>query len=118
MNRFPRRVYRDGEEPDPRFSLANERTFLAWLRTALAMFAGAFALEALALPAAPGWRLAAAAVFIVVGLLSTVHAWLSWARTEKAMRVGRPLPGQPMGLIIVVGIAVAVALVVVGTLIP
>src|SRR5690606_10629661 len=37
--RFPRTVYGEGEEPDPRFSLANERTFLAWLRTALAMYA-------------------------------------------------------------------------------
>ena len=45
--RFPRSVYGEGEEPDPRFSLANERTFLAWLRTALAMYAAAFALEAL-----------------------------------------------------------------------
>ena len=42
--RFPRSVYGEGEEPDPRFSLANERTFLAWLRTALAMYA-AFGFE-------------------------------------------------------------------------
>src|SRR6185312_1745313 len=30
-----------GEEPDYRFSLANERTFLAWIRTALALMAAA-----------------------------------------------------------------------------
>lgn len=30
-----------GEEPDPRFTLANERTFLAWTRTALALLASA-----------------------------------------------------------------------------
>ena len=34
--RFPAAVYREGEEPDPRFSLAKERTFLAWVGTALA----------------------------------------------------------------------------------
>ena len=34
--RWPSRVYAHGHEPDPRFSLANERTFLAWIRTALA----------------------------------------------------------------------------------
>jgi hypothetical protein len=32
-SRFPRRVYQLGSEPDPRFTLANERTFLAWIRT-------------------------------------------------------------------------------------
>lgn len=28
---------REGRDPDYRFSLANERTFLAWIRTALAL---------------------------------------------------------------------------------
>jgi putative membrane protein len=48
--RQPRWVYDAGDEPDPRFTLANERTFLAWVRTALAMFAGGVALHALAVP--------------------------------------------------------------------
>jgi putative membrane protein len=30
----------EGTEPDYRFTLANERTFLAWIRTALALLAG------------------------------------------------------------------------------
>lgn len=30
-------------EPDYRFTLANERTFLAWIRTALALLAGGVA---------------------------------------------------------------------------
>ena len=34
-----------GEEPDYRFSLANERTFLAWIRTALAVLAGGVILD-------------------------------------------------------------------------
>ena len=38
--RFPARVYRAGTEPDPRFTLANERTFLAWIRTSLALKIG------------------------------------------------------------------------------
>ena len=38
--RWPRWVYGGGAEPDPRFSFANERTFLAWIRTALALLAG------------------------------------------------------------------------------
>lgn len=36
-NRFPASVSDQGEKPDPRFSLANERTFLAWIRTPLAL---------------------------------------------------------------------------------
>ena len=42
------RSLRDGEEPDPRFTLANERTFLAWIRTSLGLMAGAVAMEAFA----------------------------------------------------------------------
>lgn len=48
MRRFPASVYRVGDEPDPRFSLANERTFLAWIRTSLGLTAGAVAMEAFA----------------------------------------------------------------------
>src|SRR5690606_37568249 len=91
--RFPRTVSGEGEEPDPRFSLANERTFLAWLRTALAMYAAAFALEALSLPEATGWRIAAAAVFLALGTLSVVQAWIGWRATERSLRRSEPLPG-------------------------
>ncbi|MGW9113373.1 YidH family protein [Microbacterium sp. NPDC055683] len=114
MNRFPRRVYGQGDEPDPRFSLANERTFLAWLRTALAMYAGAFALEALSIPTATGWRLAAAGVFLALGTLAALQAWFGWARTETSLRLGRPLPGLAAGGVIVVGVITAVALVTIG----
>ncbi|MBP2437500.1 YidH family protein [Microbacterium amylolyticum] len=115
MARFPRSVFGHGDEPDPRFSLANERTFLAWLRTALAMFAGAFALEALALPASAEWRLASAAVLIALGVLAAVQAWFGWAHTERAMRRGQPLPGLAVGGIIILGLLVAVVLVIIGT---
>ena len=47
--RWPGWVYDDGDEPDPRFSFANERTFLAWVRTALALLAGGVALHVLPL---------------------------------------------------------------------
>lgn len=115
QRRFPGSVYRDGDEPDPRFSLANERTFLAWLRTALAMYAGAFALEALALPQAPGWRIAAASVFLTLGTLAAIQAWFGWRATEISLRRGVPLPGLTAGAVLVVGIVIAAALVVIGT---
>lgn len=112
--RFPRSVYGEGEEPDPRFSLANERTFLAWLRTALAMYAAAFALEALSLPEATGWRIAAAAVFLALGTLAVVQAWIGWRATERSLRRAEPLPGLPTGAVLVVGVMIAAALVTIG----
>ncbi|MCZ2805233.1 DUF202 domain-containing protein [Modestobacter sp. VKM Ac-2983] len=116
VRRFPRRVYGAGREPDPRFSLANERTFLAWIRTSLALVAAGVALEALELPIAEGLRLASALVFIVLGLLAPAQAWLGWAATERAMREGRPLPAPRLGLVLAVGTTVAGLLVLAGLL--
>ncbi len=76
--RFPRQVYEVGTEPDPRFTLANERTFLAWIRTALALIAAGIALEALALPIRPDLRRIAAIILalpVVIGV-STAAALL------------------------------------------
>ncbi len=112
--RFPQRVYRDGDEPDPRFSLANERTFLAWLRTALALYAAAFALEALSIPETAGWRIAATTMFLSLGTLAALQAWFGWMATEKAMRHSAPLPGLPIGAVLVVGVILAVALIAIG----
>jgi putative membrane protein len=90
--RWPRRVFDAGTEPDPRFSLANERTFLAGIRTALALLAAGVALEALAVPVEPRLRLAAALVLVGLACVSTLHAAASWARTERAMRLRAPCP--------------------------
>lgn len=114
--RFPRWVYGVGTEPDARFSLANERTFLAWARTGLALLAGGVALEALDLPVEPGLRLAAAVVLIALGSAAPAVAWWGWARGERAMRRGDPLPA-PVGFgLLVAGVAVAGVLVLVGLL--
>ncbi|TQO19384.1 uncharacterized protein DUF202 [Rhodoglobus vestalii] len=67
--RFPRRVYGAGSEPDARFSLANERTFLAWIRTALALISAGVALEAFVLPIAPAFRLGASLLLILLGVV-------------------------------------------------
>jgi putative membrane protein len=97
-------VFRHGSEPDVRFSLANERTFLAWTRTALALIAGGVALEALALDMFAPLRLAASLVLIVTGIVLPIVAWIEWSLVERAMRLGRPLPHPPTG--IVLGLAV------------
>ncbi len=95
--RFPPAVYRHGTEPDPRFTLANERTFLAWIRTSLALLAAAVALIALDLPLHGGLQLGAAAVFTLAALGAAVWAWLSWATAERALRLGSALPGLGIG---------------------
>jgi putative membrane protein len=108
-------VFEEGDEPDPRFSLANERTFLAWVRTGLALIAGGVALGAL-VPAGPAdLRLAAAVVLIVLGLVAPVQAWFSWVRDERAMRRGEPLPtpllmAPLVGGVVVVGLLLLAAL--------
>ncbi len=109
-------MYRAGGEPDPRFSLANERTFLAWVRTSLALLAGGIALEALKVPTQSGLRLSAALVLIALGLIAIAQGWVSWARTERSLRRGSALPGLSVGGLIVGGIAVAGVLVLIGLL--
>lgn len=114
--RFPRSVYGVGEEPDPRFSLANERTFLAAVRTGLALLAAGVALEALVLPLQPDLRLIASLVLVVLGTLVPLQAWRGWARDERAMRRREPLPAPTLALPLAVGAAVAGVLVLAGLL--
>ena len=109
--RFPARLYSVGSEPDPRFTLANERTFLAWIRTSLALTAGGVALEALGQGLQSELRLAAAVVLITAGIVTALQAWWGWIHTERALRQQTPLPSPRLAL------PVGAALVVVGVLI-
>jgi putative membrane protein len=90
---WPAWVYGHGSMPDPRFSLANERTFLAWVRTSLALLAGGVALDAVELDDPHGLQPALAVTLVVLGLLGAGASWLRWAATERAMRLRRSLPG-------------------------
>ncbi len=104
------RWYEQGDEPDYRFSLANERTFLAWLRTALAFLAGAVVIEQIGLRSAPSW--VGMAVVTGLGLLSAglgLGAYGHWRANEIAMRHAHPLPQSsllPLLTIAVVGLGV------------
>jgi putative membrane protein len=91
--RFPRKVFGEGEEPDARFTLANERTFLAWVRTALALLAGAVAVHAPAVDL-DGWVKAVTSLFLLAAAgLAIGQSWRRWHQVELAIRTGRPLPG-------------------------
>jgi len=91
-DRRPRWVYEAGEEPDARFSLANERTFLAWIRTSIALLAGGVALDAVGLGADRWLQTVLAITLVLLGLSCAATAWLRWARAERALRRGEPLP--------------------------
>ena len=82
--RFPKSVYGQGDDPDARFSLANERTFLSWIRTSLALIAAGVALEALQIPVQDGLRVSASAIFIALGIFAPLHAWISWTQIGRA----------------------------------
>lgn len=109
-----RRVLPGGEEPDPRFTLANERTFLAWVRTSLAFLAGGLALEAFAIEAFPGPLRTALAVFLVaLGMLISAGAAVRWVSIESSMRHRRPLPLPLIVPLLGLGGAAAAAVVII-----
>ena len=116
-SRRPHWVYRAGSEPDPRFTLANERTFLAWIRTSLALLAGGVALEALDLPIADPWASISAILLVLLGTLSPAWAWLGWARSERAARTAQPLPSPTGSTVLAIGVVVAGVSALVGALV-
>jgi putative membrane protein len=104
--RWPHSVYGVGDDPDPRFSLANERTFLAWIRTALGLMAAAVALEALDVPAATGPRVTLVVLLSALGSLTSGSAYIRWARAERALRESRPLPAPAIAPLLTFGVVV------------
>ena len=114
--RFPKSVYAQGNEPDARFTLANERTFLAWVRTGLALLAGGVALESLGLGLHPDFQLAASLLLMLTGIASALQAWWGWMRYERALRKNTPLPSAPLALPVAIAVGASGILVVLGVL--
>lgn len=105
---FARRLLGGGIEPDPRFTLANERTFLAWIRTALGLLAGGIALEAFAGDLIPQTvRVVLAAGLIALSMVVAISASVRWLRVERAMRRRAPLPLAIMAPVLSLGAALA-----------
>ncbi|MFJ2772297.1 YidH family protein [Streptomyces sp. NPDC087300] len=102
----PERIREEGDTPDYRFSLANERTFLAWLRTALALIGGGFAVDQFLPDLRWAWRIGLALALLAAGVLCSLRAVNHWVRCERAMRRGEDLPASRFPAIL--GLAVAV----------
>ena len=100
---FPSDPRTVGEDPDYRFSMANERTFLSWIRTALALAAGGLAAVTI-LDDFPGEE------YLGVGLLAlsfvtAASAYRRWALNERAMRLDEPLPSSRLPMFMAIGVA-------------
>ena len=96
-----------GDEPDYRFTLANERTFLAYLRTSLAFYAGGLsAIQFLDLEQRWVSR-TIGVVLVLAGLASTIGAYVRWKQNLAAMRANGPLPASRLPLLLATTIALA-----------
>ncbi|MEU3252015.1 DUF202 domain-containing protein [Streptomyces sp. NPDC006997] len=110
----PGRIRDEGTTPDYRFSLANERTFLAWLRTSLALIGGGFAVDQFLPDLNRGWRIGLALALLAAGVLCSLRAVNHWLRCERAMRRGEDLPVSRFPALLGVVVAVvALAMVVI-----
>jgi putative membrane protein len=107
-----------GETPDYRFSLANERTFLAWIRTALALVAGGLAAaQFLPVLGIAHLREVIAVGLLVLGGFVALRAVDHWARAERAMREKRDLPPSRFPALLSILVAIGALLLVAAVLV-
>jgi putative membrane protein len=92
---------------DYRFTLANERTFLAWQRTALGLLAASVAIIQLVPELGiSGGRHVLGALLAVLATLTAGMGLLRWEQVDRAMRRGKPLPRHPTPIYLGVGLIV------------
>lgn len=114
LKSYSRGVAEEHEEVDYRFLLANERTFLAWMRTALALVAGGVALDQFVVVAGARELVAFLGIFaITLGAIVAVLGIVQWRRADRAMRSGTPMNSSLTVMVIgalFAGFALAIAL--------
>jgi putative membrane protein len=91
MGRFDEWVRAVGTDPDPRFTLANERTFLSWMTTALGLLGVGLAVGRILESESTESRVLGA-LWILLAAFVAVRALARWFRLERAMRIGQALP--------------------------
>jgi putative membrane protein len=98
-------------EPDPRFTLANERTFLTWLSTALALSAGGLAVAAVPADVFVPWlRTALAVVLVTLSALAAGMAYPRWRSIQRALRTQTSLPPPALAPVFGYGVAAVAVL--------
>lgn len=108
---FSDRILEGGIEPDPRFTFANERTFLAWIRTSLALLAGGVAMEAFTADLfGPELRKMVAVLLLVLALLIGGGSFFRCLNIERAMRRKEPLPLPWIAPVLAIGGALVAAI--------
>jgi len=99
-----------GDSPDPRFTFANERTFLAWARTGLALIgAGVLVAQELRFGIGGGHLVLALPAIGLGGLLG-VSGYSRWRSNERAMRLGEPIGQAPLVPLLMIGILIIAVL--------
>lgn len=97
-----------GKDPDYRFTLANERTFLSWVRTALALAAGGLGAVTILDDFAGEQYLGIG--LLALSFLTAATSYRRWALNERAMRLDEPLPESRLPMVVAIGVAlVAIA---------
>ncbi len=113
-HRFSAWALGGGTDPDPRFTLANERTFLAWIRTSLALVAGGIAVEAFTSELFdPQLRKTVAVLLLLLGLVTGGGSFFRWLNVERAMRLQAPLPAPLLAPVLAIGGAIVAAVLIV-----
>ncbi len=103
-----------GEAPDARFSFANERTFLAWNRTALGCIVAGLAVTHVLKPdgSQTGPKVVGVSL-MALGALLAFFSYSTWESNERAMRLQEPIRHSRLPMLVsVVTAVVAVAAVV------
>src|SRR6266516_391599 len=95
----------DGAEPDARYTFANERTFLAWSRTSLALVGGLAIAQLLPpFPGIPWGRHVIGTPLILLGCGVSVISYTEWKANQRALRHGQPMPRSRLPQILAVAI--------------
>jgi putative membrane protein len=95
-----------GSDPDPRFTFANERTYLAWNRTSLALIAGGLAVAQFVKAGFAGAQLIVALPLIAFGAFMAHRSYRRWQQNEQALRLSQSLPASALPRVLAYGVGV------------